>query len=92
VCSAASLSDQPIISAAHLQELLGSHYRSTYPELFHLLKGSQDFSVRYLHQAIELAQGSYRDAAKLADIHLSSLYRLAPPNQVALARRAAYVA
>jgi two-component system, NtrC family, response regulator GlrR len=91
VCSAASLTDQSLIAASHLQELLGTNYRANDPELFHLLKGSQDFSVRYLHQTIQLAQGSYRDAAKLADIHLSSLYRLAPPNQTAATGRSAYM-
>lgn len=77
--SAVALTDQPIISNEQIQDLLGSHYRKVDLAIFHILQSSHEFVLRYLHKVIDISKGNYRDAAKLADIHISSLYRLVPP-------------
>ncbi|MFO0108640.1 MAG: sigma 54-interacting transcriptional regulator [Burkholderiales bacterium] len=81
VRSAAALADDGRIEQLHLEDLMDGSSSDSIQQLVGLSRVRADPIDNYLRMTLRQCANDYRAAAAIADIHMSSLYRLMPPEK-----------
>jgi two-component system response regulator GlrR len=81
VRSAAALADYGRIEQLHLEDLMDGGRSDSIQQLVDLSRVRADPIDNYLRMTLRQCANDYRVAAAIADIHMSSLYRLMPPEK-----------
>jgi DNA-binding NtrC family response regulator len=81
VLGAAALADYGRIERLHLEDLMDKSRCDSIQQLVDLSRVCADPIDIYLRMTLRQCANDYRAAAAIADIHMSSLYRLMPPEK-----------